>query len=136
MIRITSGVVTGSYPQRGVVPTIKLSDGRYIANTDNVLVIRIQQTARFKPSSFHAAADTAETLMGWVRRKYEVRDCRFEDLTCEQQDLVRRWYNLEMLGNGPERRFNIYSQSDPLVCKGLSPVSLVFCGPRDFDRSG
>jgi len=73
--------------------------------------------------------------MGWVRRKYEVRDCRFEELSDEQRDLVGQWYNLDMLGNVSERRFNIYSAADPLVRQGRSPVSLVFCGPRDLNRT-
>ena len=68
--------------------------------------------------------------IGWIRRKYLVRDRLFEELSDGERSLVRKWYSPSLLANLSGRRFNIFTDDDPLVMRGRSPVSLILCGPR------
>ncbi len=72
---------------------------------------------------------------GWIRRRYLVRDRLFEELSDNEQGLVRDWYSPSLLANLSGRRFNIFRDDDPLVERGRSPVSLILCGPRFPDST-
>lgn len=67
---------------------------------------------------------------GWIRRKYLLKDRLFEELSDVEQDLVQDWYSPSLLADLEGRRFNVFSDDDPLVARGRSPVSLILCGPR------